>query len=184
MRLLQNIVYPDCLIDLAYAFLQLLGFPVQLVGLLALPYLGIRWFVDGQDAGKDIEEYAVSMHTLIPCWKGRILSVDGSATREQQHELCRAFCLNFACIPTVASARALAWLRDAIVQCLKSFLTLLLCVTGEDCEQAAWPGEEVSKASSILQKLHAAVFSASCSMPAMIRQSCGSQSAARALTVG
>lgn len=40
--------------------MQLLGFPVQLIGLLALPYLGVRWFVDGEDAGKDIEEYAVS----------------------------------------------------------------------------------------------------------------------------
>lgn len=41
------------------SLLQLLGFPVQLVGLLALPYLGVRWFVDGQSAGKDIEEAVV-----------------------------------------------------------------------------------------------------------------------------
>jgi hypothetical protein len=39
---------------------QILGFPVQLVGLLALPYLGVRWFVDGKSAGKDIEEAVVS----------------------------------------------------------------------------------------------------------------------------
>ncbi len=40
--------------------MQILGFPVQLVGLLTLPYLGVRWFVDGQSAGKDIEEAVVS----------------------------------------------------------------------------------------------------------------------------
>lgn len=45
--------------------LQLLGFPVQLIGLLALPYLGIRWYVDGQDAGKDLEEYAVSNFCVL-----------------------------------------------------------------------------------------------------------------------
>jgi hypothetical protein len=39
---------------------KILGFPVQLVGLLALPYLGVRWFVDGKSAGKDIEEAVVS----------------------------------------------------------------------------------------------------------------------------
>lgn len=39
---------------------QILGFPVQLVGLLALPYLGVRWFVDGKSAGQDIEEAVVS----------------------------------------------------------------------------------------------------------------------------
>lgn len=38
---------------------QVLGFPVQLVGLLALPYLGVRWLVDGNDASKDIEAAAV-----------------------------------------------------------------------------------------------------------------------------
>jgi hypothetical protein len=29
------------------------------VGLLSLPVLGVRWFVDGEDAGKDIEAAAV-----------------------------------------------------------------------------------------------------------------------------
>jgi hypothetical protein len=41
-----------------------LGFPVQLVGLLTLPYLGVRWFVDGNDASKDIEAAAVR-HSLL-----------------------------------------------------------------------------------------------------------------------
>lgn len=50
---------------------QVLGFPIQLLGLLALPYLGIRWYVDGQDAGKDIEEYAVScVKKIEPCNSG------------------------------------------------------------------------------------------------------------------
>lgn len=40
---------------------QLLGFPVQLLGLLVMPYLGVRWFVDGQSAGKDIEDAAVRL---------------------------------------------------------------------------------------------------------------------------
>jgi hypothetical protein len=46
---------------------QVLGFPVQLVGLLTLPYLGVRWFVDGGDASKDIEAAAVrcSLHCLV-----------------------------------------------------------------------------------------------------------------------
>ena len=33
----------------------LLGFPVQLLGLLALPYLGIRYLVDNKDVGQDLE---------------------------------------------------------------------------------------------------------------------------------
>jgi hypothetical protein len=53
-----------CLLSLApflYAVLhQVLGFPVQLVGLLTLPYLAVRWYVDGNDASKDIEAAAVS----------------------------------------------------------------------------------------------------------------------------
>lgn len=40
---------------------QILGFPVQLVGLLTLPYLGVRWFVDGKSAGKDVEDAVVSI---------------------------------------------------------------------------------------------------------------------------
>lgn len=44
----------------------LLGFPVQLVGLLALPYLGVRWFVDGQSAGKDIEEAVGKVVSKLP----------------------------------------------------------------------------------------------------------------------
>jgi hypothetical protein len=43
---------------------QVLGFPVQLVGLLTLPYLGVRWFVDGGDASKDIEAAAVRFSLL------------------------------------------------------------------------------------------------------------------------
>eukprot|EP00882_Tetradesmus_deserticola_P020496 GHRQ01022144.1.p4 GENE.GHRQ01022144.1~~GHRQ01022144.1.p4 ORF type:complete len:102 (-),score=25.41 GHRQ01022144.1:350-655(-) len=38
---------------------QVLGFPVQLVGLLTLPYLGVRWLVDGKDASGDLEAAAV-----------------------------------------------------------------------------------------------------------------------------
>jgi hypothetical protein len=38
---------------------QILGFPIQLLGLLMLPYLGVRWFVDGESAGKDIEAATV-----------------------------------------------------------------------------------------------------------------------------
>jgi hypothetical protein len=53
--------------------LQLLGFPVQLVGLLALPYLGVRWFVDGQSAGKDIEEAVVGdSHAAAACAQPRL----------------------------------------------------------------------------------------------------------------
>lgn len=40
--------------------MQILGFPVQLVGLLTLPYLIVRWTLDGQSAGKDIEGAVVS----------------------------------------------------------------------------------------------------------------------------
>lgn len=43
-----------------------LGFPVQLVGLLTLPYLGVRWFVDGGDASKDIEAAAGTIIKKLP----------------------------------------------------------------------------------------------------------------------
>lgn len=33
----------------------LLGFPIQLLGLLMLPYLGIKYFVEGDDYTKDAE---------------------------------------------------------------------------------------------------------------------------------
>ena len=33
----------------------LLGFPVQLLGLFMLPYLGLRYLVDGGDVNKDVE---------------------------------------------------------------------------------------------------------------------------------
>jgi hypothetical protein len=45
-----------------------LGFPVQLVGLLTLPYLVVRWYVDGNDASKDIEAAAVSGTVLFCCY--------------------------------------------------------------------------------------------------------------------
>lgn len=41
----------------------LLGFPIQLLGLVMLPYLGVRWFVDGKKASADIGDatgYVVS----------------------------------------------------------------------------------------------------------------------------
>lgn len=44
----------------------LLGFPVQLLGLLVMPYLGVRWFVDGQSAGKDIEDAAGKIISKLP----------------------------------------------------------------------------------------------------------------------
>lgn len=40
--------------------LQLLGFPVQLIGVLSLPVLGMRYLVDKEDIGKDVEKYSVS----------------------------------------------------------------------------------------------------------------------------
>ncbi|WIA11371.1 hypothetical protein OEZ85_011492 [Tetradesmus obliquus] len=43
-----------------------LGFPVQLVGLLTLPYLAVRWYVDGNDASKDIEAAAGSIIKKLP----------------------------------------------------------------------------------------------------------------------
>eukprot|EP00775_Hariotina_reticulata_P005588 gene5588-5826_t len=44
----------------------LLGFPVQLLGLLALPYLGVRWVVDGKDASKDIEDATALIVSKLP----------------------------------------------------------------------------------------------------------------------
>ena len=38
---------------------QLLGFPIQLLGLVMLPYLGVRWFVDGKKASADIGDATV-----------------------------------------------------------------------------------------------------------------------------
>lgn len=56
---------------------QVLGFPVQLVGLLTLPYLIVRWYVDGKDASKDIEEAAVRAKPLFPlvCFTAIAVSV-------------------------------------------------------------------------------------------------------------
>lgn len=44
----------------------LVGFPIQLVGFFTLPYLGVRWFVDGKDAGKDIEEAVTYVASKLP----------------------------------------------------------------------------------------------------------------------
>lgn len=44
----------------------LVGFPVQLVGLLALPVLGVRYLVDGGDFGKDLETAASSIVKKLP----------------------------------------------------------------------------------------------------------------------
>lgn len=39
--------------------LQLLGFPIQLLGLIMLPYLVVRYYVDGADLAKDAGEAVV-----------------------------------------------------------------------------------------------------------------------------
>lgn len=44
----------------------LLGFPVQLVGLLLLPFLGLRYLVDGADVTKDVEAYVSSITKKLP----------------------------------------------------------------------------------------------------------------------
>ncbi|KAI8462887.1 MAG: hypothetical protein J3K34DRAFT_475724, partial [Monoraphidium minutum] len=44
----------------------LLGFPVQLVGLLLLPYLGVRYLVDGGDVSKDVEAYTSTIVKKLP----------------------------------------------------------------------------------------------------------------------
>lgn len=43
--------------------LQLLGFPIQLVGLLSLPYLGVRYLAEGENFQQDAKAAAVS----TPC---------------------------------------------------------------------------------------------------------------------
>ena len=49
---------------------QLLGFPVQLLGLLALPYLGLRYLVDGGDVTKDVETYTNAIVKKLPGGEG------------------------------------------------------------------------------------------------------------------
>lgn len=44
----------------------LLGFPIQLLGLLMLPYLGIRYLVDGGDVAKDVETYTSTITKKLP----------------------------------------------------------------------------------------------------------------------
>lgn len=44
----------------------LLGFPVQLIGLLLLPYFGLRYFVDGGSVTKDIENYTDAIVKKLP----------------------------------------------------------------------------------------------------------------------
>lgn len=49
--------------------LQLLGFPIQLFGLLLLPYLGVKYLDLGDDYSKDFKTVAVSLHRhLTPLW--------------------------------------------------------------------------------------------------------------------
>lgn len=40
--------------------MQLLGFPVQLLGLFTIPLLVVRWGMDGVKPGDDVEKYTVS----------------------------------------------------------------------------------------------------------------------------
>lgn len=44
----------------------LLGFPIQLVGLLALPVLGLRYFVDGKDYSKDLSDVTDNVVSKLP----------------------------------------------------------------------------------------------------------------------
>jgi hypothetical protein len=48
----------------------LLGFPIQLLGLLALPYLGVRYLIDGGDVSKDAEAYASTITKKLPGGEG------------------------------------------------------------------------------------------------------------------
>jgi hypothetical protein len=43
---------------------QLLGFPVQLIGVLSLPYLYVKYAVEGDSVVDDIGNAAVSYFTL------------------------------------------------------------------------------------------------------------------------
>jgi hypothetical protein len=53
---------------------QLLGFPVQLLGLFTIPLLVVRWGMDGVKPGDDMEKYTVS--SGVWCWW--VFSVWGS----------------------------------------------------------------------------------------------------------
>lgn len=44
----------------------LLGFPIQLLGLAVLPVLGVRYFVDNKDVGKDVEDVTQRIAKLLP----------------------------------------------------------------------------------------------------------------------
>ena len=45
---------------------QLLGFPIQLIGLLALPYLGIKYYVEGEDPKRDAEGVLKKVTSQLP----------------------------------------------------------------------------------------------------------------------
>ena len=49
-------LFPPC------ALAQLLGFPIQVLGLLVLPWLGVRYLVDKKDFGSEVSSTAVSRH--------------------------------------------------------------------------------------------------------------------------
>ena len=44
----------------------ILGFPVQLLGLLMLPYLGVRYLVDNESPSKDVGEAVTKVTKLLP----------------------------------------------------------------------------------------------------------------------
>jgi hypothetical protein len=66
---------------------QLLGFPIQLVGLLALPYFGLRYFVDGVDFSKDLDTYTSAITKKLPGashagWDGAAAAACHAGARE------------------------------------------------------------------------------------------------------
>lgn len=52
--------------------MQLLGFPVQLLGLFTIPLLVVRWGMDGVKPGDDVEKYTVSAAWLWPVCLDRV----------------------------------------------------------------------------------------------------------------
>lgn len=44
----------------------LLGGPIQLVGLLALPYLGVRYLVEKESVSQDVEQLSAKVTKLLP----------------------------------------------------------------------------------------------------------------------
>ena len=63
--------------------MQLLGFPIQLLGLLTLPYLGVRYYVD--KTSKPADDFSSAAVSQLPAYAQPALLRDHMAAYSELH---------------------------------------------------------------------------------------------------